>query len=135
MQTPDSHSVADKTGETSAQGIWHWGRERPSLPVAGVSEKRTVWAPPRGVARLTIPQRHLSMEGRCLMARKRGNHVSRLFVPQAAPARTLPQALDLGPLGCLHRSILQRRKPAFPYWFNSLPSPLPDHSLRPPTLP
>lgn len=123
MQTPDSHSVADKTGETSAQGIWHWGRERPSLPVAGVSEKRTVWAPPRGVARLTIPQRHLSMEGRCLMARKRGNHVSRLFVPQAAPALTLPQTLDLGPLGCLHHSILQRKEASIPLLVQFSPQP------------
>lgn len=42
MQAPDSHSVADKTGETSAQDVAS-GRERalgPSLPVAGTSGER-----------------------------------------------------------------------------------------------
>lgn len=52
MQTPDSCSAADRTGEASARGHGVGGGSGPSLPVVGMSGKRTAVdssLPPRGV--------------------------------------------------------------------------------------
>lgn len=61
MQTPDSCSAADRTGEASARGHGVGGGSRPSLPVVGMSGKRTAMdtsLSPRGVPCLPLPQHH-----------------------------------------------------------------------------
>ena len=73
MQTPDSSSIADKTGEISVRGHGvRGGRGPPCLwqGCQGRGQHGLSSLPPRGVPCLTLPQRHCVHEGAAYGGRK-----------------------------------------------------------------
>lgn len=99
MQTPDSRSAADKTGEISAWGHGIGGGEALSAALRCPGRGQHGPAPwPPGAPRLVLPQRHCP---RRRAAWQEGQ--------TEKPAGRLPEALGRDRLGCHHRTVLRKK--------------------------